>query len=308
MKELIKKTGLLLMVLFAGFAVSSCSDDDDPPGVQGDLVGTWRVVSSYWAEYEDGALYYESNNSDVGQICVLNQNGSIEIDGYTVGTWGASGDAFYITYNEDGDVWTEQYNMTKESANRVTISYDVSYNENGSTWRYIQRLTLERQGGDSGDDEPTVNPPGDDDENLPGGGGAQPGYDDIPQDDPGATAGVTVQPTDLLGSWRMTSGYAAGYFNGKLQSAEMYTPDEGIGDVITFNADGTFSISNSVGGTWRIDGTKVYLTANEDGYEETTEFVMAYFDGQRYEWHVDYFEDYGSGMMHSVESQTFERV
>lgn len=308
MKELIKKTGLLLMVLFAGFAVSSCSEDDDPPGVQGDLVGTWRVVSSYWAEYEDGALYYESNNSDVGQICVLNQNGSIEIDGYTVGTWGASGDAFYITYNEDGDVWTEQYNMTKESANRVTISYDVSYNENGSTWRYIQRLTLERQGGDSGDDEPTVNPPGDDDENLPGGGGAQPGYDDIPQDDPGATAGVTVQPTDLLGSWRMTSGYAAGYFNGKLQAAEMYTPDEGIGDVITFNADGTFSISNSVGGTWRIDGTKVYLTANEDGYEETTEFVMAYFDGQRYEWHVDYFEDYGSGMMHSVESQTFERV
>lgn len=301
MKELIKKTGLLLMVLFAGFAVSSCSDDDDPPGVQGDLVGTWRVVSSYWAEYEDGALYYESNNSDVGQICVLNQNGSIEIDGYTVGTWGASGDAFYITYNEDGDVWTEQYNMTKESANRVTISYDVSYNENGSTWRYIQRLTLERQSGGSVDDNPIVTPPGPGDED-------QPGYDDIPQLDPGATVGVSVQPSDLLGSWRMTFGYAAGYFDGELQGAELYTPDEGIGDVITFNPDGTFSISNSVGGTWRIDGTKVYLTSNEDGYEETTEFVMAYFDGNKFEWHVDYFEDYGSGMMHSVESQTFERV
>lgn len=301
MKELIKKTGLLLMVLFAGFAVSSCSDDDDPPGVQGDLVGTWRVVSSYWAEYEDGALYYESNNSDVGQICVLNQNGSIEIDGYTVGTWGASGDAFYITYNEDGDVWTEQYNMTKESANRVTISYDISYNEDGTSYRDVLRLTLERQSGGSVDDNPIVTPPGPGDED-------QPGYDDIPQLDPGATVGVSVQPSDLLGSWRMTFGYAAGYFDGELQGAELYTPDEGIGDVITFNADGTFSISNSVGGTWRIDGTKVYLTSNEDGYEDTTEFVMAYFDGNKFEWRVDYFEDYGSGMMHSVESQTFERV
>ncbi len=68
------------MVLFAGFAVSSCSDDDDPPGVQGDLVGTWRVVSSYWAEYEDGALYYESNNrSELAQWlednCLTTQTG-----------------------------------------------------------------------------------------------------------------------------------------------------------------------------------------------------------------------------------------
>ena len=58
MKELIKKTGLLLMVLFAGLAVSSCSEDDDPPGVSDDLVGTWAVVSSYSAEYENGNLVY----------------------------------------------------------------------------------------------------------------------------------------------------------------------------------------------------------------------------------------------------------
>lgn len=301
MKELIKKTGLLLMVLFAGFAVSSCSDDDDPPGVQNDLVGTWRVVDSYWAEYEDGELYYESNDSYVSDIYVLNQNGSIEVNGYTEGTWGASGDAFYITYNEDGDVWTEQYRMVKESANRVTISYDISYNEDGTSYRDVLRLTLERQSGGSGDDDPIVTPPEPGDED-------QPGYDDIPQQDPGATVSVTVQPNDLLGSWRMTFGYAAGYQNGELQAAELYTPDEGIGDVITFNPDGTFSITNEVGGTWRIDGTKVSLTSYEDGYTDTVEFIMASFDGNKFEWRVDYFEEYDSDMYHSVESQTFERV
>lgn len=309
MKELIKKTGLLLMVLFAGFAVSSCSDDDDPPGVQGDLVGTWRVVSSYWAEYEDGALYYESNNSDVGQICVLNQNGSIEIDGYTVGTWGASGDAFYITYNEDGDVWTEQYNMTKESANRVTISYDVSYNENGSTWRYIQRLTLERQGGGSGDDEPTVNPPGDDDENLPGGGDHQPGGSDIPTTDPGTVPGVTANPSDLIGSWLVTGGYSAYYVNGSLAEGYPYTPDSGLGATWTLNADGTYTTSEGERGTWWISGTTVYITMSEDGYgSETMPFTLAVFTGSQAELRFDYFENFDGMNVHSIESISFERL
>lgn len=307
MKELIKKTGLLLMVLFAGFAVSSCSDDDDPPGVQGDLVGTWRVVSSYWAEYEDGALYYESNNSDVGQICVLNQNGSIEIDGYTVGTWGASGDAFYITYNEDGDVWTEQYNMTKESANRVTISYDVSYNENGSTWRYIQRLTLERQGGSGNDDGGDGNG-GDDD------GGdivvnPEPPSGDIPETYPGAPAGVQVSVSDLVGQWRVTNGYSAWYVNGHLAESDPYTPDEGLGASWTLNADGTYTTSEGESGTWRIDGTTIYITMFEEGYgPETLPFTLAQFTGTEAELRIDYAENIDGMTYNSVESISFERI
>ena len=132
MKELIKKTGLLLMVLFAGLAVSSCSEDDDPPGVSDDLVGTWAVVSSYSAEYENGNLVYESNNGEVGQVYVLSKNGNINISGYDAGRWGASGSSFIIYWEEDGETYPEQYNMTKESADRVTISYDVTYNEDGT--------------------------------------------------------------------------------------------------------------------------------------------------------------------------------
>lgn len=307
MKELIKKTGLLLMVLFAGFAVSSCSEDDDPPGVQGDLVGTWRVVSSYWAEYEDGALYYESNNSDVGQICVLNQNGSIEIDGYTVGTWGASGDAFYITYNEDGDVWTEQYNMTKESANRVTISYDVSYNENGSTWRYIQRLTLERQGGSGNDDGGDGNGGGDDGGDIVV--NPEPPSGDIPETYPGAPAGVQVSASDLVGQWRVTNGYSAWYVNGQLAESDPYTPDDGLNATWTINADGTYTTSEGESGTWRIDGTTIYITMFEEGYEpETLPFTLAQFTGTEAELRIDYAENIDGMTYNSVESISFERI
>lgn len=307
MKELIKKTGLLLMVLFAGLAVSSCSEDDDPPGVQGDLVGTWRVVSSYWAEYEDGTLYYESNNSDVGQICVLNQNGSIEIDGYTVGTWGASGDAFYITYNEDGDVWTEQYNMTKESANRVTISYDVSYNENGSTWRYIQRLTLERQGGSGNDDGGDGNGGGDDGGDIVV--NPEPPSGDIPETYPGAPAGVQVSASDLVGQWRVTNGYSAWYVNGHLAESDPYTPDEGLGATWTLNADGTYTTSEGESGTWRIDGTTIYITMFEEGYgPETLPFTLAQFTGTEAELRIDYAEDIDGMTYNSVESISFERI
>lgn len=307
MKELIKKTGLLLMVLFAGFAVSSCSDDDDPPGVQGDLVGTWRVVSSYWAEYEDGALYYESNNSDVGQICVLNQNGSIEIDGYTVGTWGASGDAFYITYNEDGDVWTEQYNMTKESANRVTISYDVTYNENGSTWRYIQRLTLERQGGSGNDDGGDGNGGGDDGGDIVV--NPEPPSGNIPETYPGAPAGVQVSASDLVGQWRVTNGYSAWYVNGHLAESDPYTPDDGLNATWTINADGTYTTSEGESGTWRIDGTTIYITMFEEGYEpETLPFTLAQFTGTEAELRIDYAENIDGMTYNSVESISFERI
>lgn len=307
MKELIKKTGLLLMVLFAGLAVSSCSEDDDPPGVQGDLVGTWRVVSSYWAEYEDGALYYESNNSDVGQICVLNQNGSIEIDGYTVGTWGASGDAFYITYNEDGDVLTEQYNMTKESANRVTISYDVSYNENGSTWRYIQRLTLERQGGSGNDDGGDGNDGGDDGGDIVV--NPEPPSGDIPETYPGAPAGVQVSASDLVGQWRVTNGYSAWYVNGHLAESDPYTPDDGLNATWTINADGTYTTSEGESGTWRIDGTTIYITMFEEGYEpETLPFTLAQFTGTEAELRIDYAENIDGMTYNSVESISFERI
>ncbi len=307
MKELIKKTGLLLMVLFAGLAVSSCSEDDDPPGVSDDLVGTWAVVSSYSAEYENGNLVYESNNGEVGQVYVLSKNGSINISGYDAGRWGASGSSFIIYWEEDGETYPEQYNMTKESADRVTISYDVTYNEDGSTWRDVYRLTLERQGGSGNDDGGDGNGGGDDGGDIVV--NPEPPSGNIPETYPGAPAGVQVSASDLVGQWRVTNGYSAWYVNGHLAESDPYTPDDGLNATWTINADGTYTTSEGESGTWRIDGTTIYITMFEEGYEpETLPFTLAQFTGTEAELRIDYAENIDGMTYNSVESISFERI
>lgn len=54
MKELLKTTSLLLLLLVSGFTLSSCSDDDNEAGPLPELVGTWVCTDSYEAFYEDG--------------------------------------------------------------------------------------------------------------------------------------------------------------------------------------------------------------------------------------------------------------
>ena len=302
MKELIKRTGMLLMILVAGLSVASCSDDDAPLGVSDNLVGTWAVVYSYSAEYENGNLQYESNNSEVGQVYVLNRNGSININGYDAGRWGASGSSFIIYWEEDGETYPEQYNMVMENMDRVTISYDITYNEDGSTWRDVYRITLQRQSSDADDDQPSINPQPGGDDNVPSTG-------NIPQTYPGTATGVSTNASNLVGSWRVTNGYSAYYVNGRLAEGEPYTPDSGLGATWTLNANGTYTTSDGGYGMWRLEGATVYVTMYDEGYEtETIPFTLAQFTGNTAELRFDYSEVYDGMTAHSVESISFERL
>ena len=79
MKELLKTTSLLLLLLVSGFTLSSCSDDDNEAGALPELVGTWVCTDSYEASYEDGQKIDEYTDEDQGRSFTLNANGTLSM-------------------------------------------------------------------------------------------------------------------------------------------------------------------------------------------------------------------------------------
>ncbi len=244
MKELIKKTGLLMLMLMAGLSFASCSDDDEGISIPNDLVGTWKVTSSYYAEYGDGDLWYEHTDNEVGQVWKLDANGSISMNNYNVGTWGVSGNQFLVTKVSGDEMDTERFTLTRNGNDEVTIKYDITYKEDGSTYREVYSLTLVRQSTSGGQ--------GDGNGGNGGGNG-------------------TIIPSDLVGTWTVTSSSYVEYKNGDLWTN--YTDDE-VGQVWKLNANGSISMNDHNVGTWSVSGNQFLVTTTDDGETYTERFTL----------------------------------
>ncbi len=79
-------------------------------------------------------------------------------------------------------------------------------------------------------------------------------------------------PSDLVGTWTVTSNHFAYYTDGDLTWE--YTDDE-IGEVWKFYADGTISAMNgSATGTWTVKGNKLIVTDVSDDETYVTSFTL----------------------------------
>lgn len=301
MKELLKTTSLLLLLLVSGFTLSSCSDDDNEAGALPELVGTWVCTDSYEASYEDGQKIDEYTDEDQGRSFTLNANGTLSMGNYTVGSWSSDGGTMWITVTDEDGTWTTTYSMRKHSADSYTLSYDISYNEDGSSYREVYSMTLQRQGTGSDTDD-------DDDVSIPVDSTIGPDLGQVPTRDPGYATGVSITTDEVVGSWTLVSGYSAAYQHGALLDSEVYTRDEGVGDIMTLNADGTCTVSNGLNGTWRLVGSHLYLTVSEDGYAETVDYIVAARSADKVELRIDYTVDHPTSSIHGVESITFQRI
>ncbi len=303
MKTLIKKTSLLLLVCMAAFAFTGCSDDDDGPGVDDTLAGTWEIVSSYEAEYEGETLVWSVTDDLVGVTVVLGQDGSVTWKGRDIGTWAVAGSTFYLTNTEeDGEPYTETYTLTRESSSRITFAYDETYTDDGRTYRLVETFTMERVGGSSG---------GDTDEEDNGDVGTSPAYDAlyaVPTTDVGAMDGVSsLTVDDVIGTWKLNFGFYAYYVDGGLNDTE-YLEDEDVGDILTLYEDGRAVVVSADGtntGTWTLNGSQIIASMSGEG---TFTYTVTYCDDAYTVWRDDYYETRDGVTTHVIMSWTLERV
>ncbi len=273
-----------MLMLVAGLSFASCSDDDEGTSIPNDLVGTWEVTASHYAEYKNGSMIYENTNGEVGAVWKLDANGSITGGYIANGTWGVSGNQFLVTTTEDGEKYTEHFTLTRNGNDEVTIKSDITYNEDGSTWREVYELTLTRQGTSGGN----------------GGGNG-----DIPTTDPG-TAGVTVSSNDIVGSWKIVDGYDAAYVNGSLVDSERWNSSDGIGSIFTLKSDGTFTTSDYESGTWRLNGSTLTLTYNDED-DEPVNITIASYSNSQIKWHIHYYDSDGGISYHGISTAILQR-
>ena len=303
MKTLIKKTSLLLLVCMAAFVFAGCSDDDDGPGVDDTLAGTWEIVSSYEAEYEGETLVWSVTDDLVGVTVVLGQDGSVTWKGRDIGTWAVAGSTFYLTNTEeDGEPYTETYTLTRESSSRITFAYDETYTDDGRTYRLVETFTMERVGGSSGGDTDT-----DDEED-----GAIAVYDPVfgvPITDDEAMAGAYPTVKDVVGSWRKVYGFNAGYVDGVLSNSnswEMLDVEDAMADY-TLYEDGTLLVPDGDGistGTWQLNDSQIIFSVGGT----TSTYTVTFYGFIYLVWRDDYNETRDGVTIHVINSTTLVRV
>ncbi len=320
MKELIKKTGLLMLMLMAGLSFASCSDDDEGTSIPQDLVGTWKVTASHYAEYKNGSMIYENTDGEVGAVWKLDANGSITGGYIANGTWSVSGNQFLVTTTDDGETYTERFTLTRNGNDEVTIKSDITYNEDGSTWREVYELILTRQGTSGGNGDGNGGNGGGNGGNGGGnggnGGGNNPGGSeggnpqptfDIPTTDPGTT-GVTVNRSDVIGTWTMIGGYEAAYIGGSLVDKRYNTDSEDIGSAIIIKSDGTFTnLSDGESGTWQLNGPTLTMTYYDEDEDGPVNLTIAWYNNDKMEVRAHYYEYNGSITIHGIESVILQR-
>lgn len=138
----------LLSVMALGFV--ACSDDDDEgPGSSTDLVGTWKLVSGYYVEKENGKIISEEeDDGSDDERFVFTADGDFEsyVSGRLSddGTWAYKGDKISVTFNEEGDVYTEFLKVLELTKTTLTVEYAEKEKEDGATYEYYSKETYRK--------------------------------------------------------------------------------------------------------------------------------------------------------------------
>lgn len=150
MKTKIAGLVCLLTMVFASFAFTACSNDDDEGGGDSRFVGAWGLTLHEYMD-EDGNVMYRYPYGKMDRILVLEADGTgYELERKADGTywsgkgsdnyrWKASGSSFSIDWN-DGDGWTE-WQMKEMSGSRLVIQYngdkDLGYKPERNTYERV---------------------------------------------------------------------------------------------------------------------------------------------------------------------------
>jgi len=106
MKTTIKSVLVLVLSIVTFFSCSNKDDDNNPPIVRTELVGTW---GGYLTDADDGDTYIDLTLNSDG-------TGTVEFFSETeVFNWGATSNMLTIT-NEEGDVDILAYTLTEDDS------------------------------------------------------------------------------------------------------------------------------------------------------------------------------------------------
>lgn len=136
----------LLSVMTWGFI--GCSDDDEP-GSSAELVGTWKLVNGYYVEKENGKITHEDNDDGTdNERFVFKTDGIFEsyLNGHLSddGSWTYKGGTIYVTFDDEGDVYTESLKVLELTATTLTVEYAEKEKEAGTTYEYYSKETYRR--------------------------------------------------------------------------------------------------------------------------------------------------------------------
>lgn len=136
----------LLSVMTWGFV--GCSDDDEP-GSSAELVGTWKLVNGYYVEKENGKITHEDNDDGTDDerfvfktdgIFESYLNGRLSDDG----SWTYKGGTIYVTFDDEGDVYTESLKVLELTATTLTVEYAEKEKVDGTAYEYYSKETYRR--------------------------------------------------------------------------------------------------------------------------------------------------------------------
>lgn len=138
----------LLSVMILGF--TACSDDDDKePGSSAELVGTWKFVNGYYIEKENGKIIREENDGGSDDERLV-----FKADGYCgsyirghlsdAGTWTYKGGNIYVTFNDEGDVYTESLKVLELTTATLTVEYADKEKVGETTFEYYSKETYRK--------------------------------------------------------------------------------------------------------------------------------------------------------------------
>lgn len=136
----------LLSVMTWGFI--GCSDDDEP-GSSAELVGTWKLVNGYYVEKKNGEIIDEGNDDGADdERFVFKANGIFEnyAEGYLSdnGSWTYKGGTIYVTFDDEGDVYTESLKVLELTTTTLTVEYSEKEKVDGTTYEYYSKETYRR--------------------------------------------------------------------------------------------------------------------------------------------------------------------
>ncbi len=144
MKELIRKTGLLMLMLVAGLAFASCSDDDEGSNPS-DLVGAWTVTSNHYTFYKNGTIDEEYIDDEIGEVWEINADGTISaMNGFITGTWTVKGNQLLVTEVSEVDTYVYRFTLTRNGSDEITLHTEETYTEMGNNYRDVCTWTLSR--------------------------------------------------------------------------------------------------------------------------------------------------------------------
>lgn len=143
-----KMKKLLFAVLVAAFALTSCGKAGDVK--ESKIIGTWKSVSEYFTEKEDGVIVKSATEeilSDNAFTIKIDKggNGVYTKNGKDMAfSWTLEGDKLTMTYTDDPE-YPEVLTVEKVTAKEAIVSQTDTYTYDGKACEDYYQYTLAKQ-------------------------------------------------------------------------------------------------------------------------------------------------------------------